>query len=92
MTPKTTLRRALADKKLLGSELGGDSWANWRVLLMAILGEALKPDELDTFRNLTQRQSPPARRVDEFFAVIGRRGGKSKAIGALAVYFATLCN
>jgi len=92
MTPKIALRNALADKKLLGAELAGESWANWRILLIAIMGEPLTPLELETFRKLTQRQNPPANRVDEFFAVIGRRGGKSKAIAALAVYLATMCS
>jgi hypothetical protein len=85
-----SLRKALSDKKLLGAELGDDSWANWRVMLMSIMGEALKPAELETFRKLTQRDSSPENRVDEYYGVIGRRGGKSKAIATLAVYLATM--
>jgi hypothetical protein len=91
MIPQTTLRKALADPKLLGSALGGDSWLPWRALLLAAMGEKLEPDELAHFRRLTQRQAPPTKRVKELWCVIGRRGGKSSAIAALAVYLAALC-
>jgi hypothetical protein len=91
MTPQTSLRAALADPRLLGSVLGGDSWASWRALLLAAMGEALKPDELGIFRKLTNREQPPTARVDELVAVVGRRGGKSSAISALACYIAALC-
>ena len=38
------------------------------------------------FARLTGRDREPLIRVDEFWAVIGRRGGKSRAIAVLAVY------
>jgi hypothetical protein len=90
MKRETTLRKAFADKKLLGAELGGESWAKWRILLMALMGEKLRDGELDIFRQLTQRDQAPAECVSEFYGVIGRRGGKSKAIATLAVYLATM--
>jgi hypothetical protein len=91
MTPQTTLRRALEDMNLLGTALGGESWAAWRALLLAVMGEPLSPKELEPFRRLTERDTSPTERVSEFWAVIGRRGGKSRAIAALAVYLAGLC-
>jgi hypothetical protein len=90
MTPKVTLRRALEDDKLLGRALSGESWANWRALLLAIMGERLNPTELQRFRTLTGRYAPLDARVDEFWGVIGRRGGKSRAIATLASFIATL--
>ena len=76
MKPRIPLRRALEDKELLGSCLGGDSWHAWRSLLLAANGEPLKQDELTTFQRFTGRTAPPEGRVDEFWCVIGRRGGK----------------
>jgi hypothetical protein len=76
---------------LLGTALGGESWAAWRALLLAVMGEPLRPKELEPFRRLTERDTSPTERVSEFWAVIGRRGGKSRAIAALAVYLAGLC-
>jgi hypothetical protein len=91
MQPQTSLRRALADPQLLGATLAGASWAAWRTILLAVMGEKLKSAELEIFRRLTGRQSPPDKRVEEFWGVVGRRGGKSSAIAVLAVYIAALC-
>jgi hypothetical protein len=91
MIPQTRLRRALEDKQLLGASLEGPSWHVWRSILLAAMGEALKADEIETFRRLTGGREPPNKRVDELWAVVGRRGGKSSAIAALAVYIAAMC-
>ena len=92
MTPKVSLRKALEDPQLLGSVLDGPSWHAWRSLLLAAMGEELKPDELETFRQFTGREAAPPNRVDELWCVIGRRGGKSRAMAALAIYLAGLCD
>lgn len=91
MQPIVSLREALTDEAYLGGVLGAPSWRNWRILLIAAMGERLEPDEFAIFQQLTQRQAPPAQPVDEGWFVIGRRGGKSRAIACLAVYVATLC-
>ena len=91
MIPSITLRKALQDPNLLGDVLGGESWFAWRTLLLAAMGEALVPDELAVFTQLTARTQAPLQRVEEFVGVIGRRGGKSRAISVLATYTAGLC-
>jgi hypothetical protein len=91
VTPLCTLRRALSDPKLLGSALSGDSWQAWRVVLIAAMGEALTDDERVIFKRLTGRECEPGERVDELAAVVGRRGGKSRALAAFATYVAALC-
>jgi len=91
MTPLCPLRRALSDPKLLGTTLQGDSWAAWRALLIAAMGEALTPEERALFMQLTGREREPLQRVAELVAVVGRRGGKSRALAVLAVYLAALC-
>jgi hypothetical protein len=89
--PKVTMRRALSDDGLLGRALPGDSWAAWRILLIAIMGEELTDDERTIFRSLTSRDHEPGFPVEEFWAVIGRRGGKTRAMATLSVYLAALC-
>jgi hypothetical protein len=91
MTPSTSIRDALADPNLLGNVLAGDSWRAWRVLMIAAMGEELTDDERETFKQLTGRAHEPLQRVEELAAVVGRRGGKSRAMATLAVYIAGLC-
>jgi hypothetical protein len=90
MTPFVTMRRALTDRHLLGAALGADSWRAWRVLLIAAMGEALAGEERRVFAKLTGREREPGERVDELWCIIGRRGGKSRAVAALLVYLATM--
>jgi hypothetical protein len=88
---KTSIRKAMSDPALLGHVLKGDSWKVWRVLLIAAMGEALTDDERELFKQLTHRDHEPLQRVEEFVGVIGRRGGKSRAVSVLATYLAGLC-
>jgi hypothetical protein len=89
--PRVPLREALSDPNLLGTAIGGDSWSSWRTLLIAAMGEELHEDEREIFSKLTGRDREPRQRVDQFAAVIGRRGGKSRAMATLACYLAGLC-
>jgi hypothetical protein len=77
---------------LLGGALQGESWKPWRTLLIAAMGEKLNDDERALFKTLTGRDHEPLQRVDQFAAVVGRRGGKSRAISVLAAYIAGLCD
>jgi hypothetical protein len=56
------------------------------------MGEELREDEREIFSQLTGREREPGQRVDQFAAVIGRRGGKSRAMATLATYIAGLCD
>ena len=56
------------------------------------MGEELSADERVTFTNLTGREREPLQRVDQFAAVVGRRGGKSRAMAVLATYIVGLCD
>jgi hypothetical protein len=45
MRKLVSMRAALGDDQLLGRALPGPSWASWRVLLIACMGEPLLDDE-----------------------------------------------
>lgn len=92
MKKTVTLRQALTDPRLLAEALPGESWFGWRSLLLAIMGEPLEQAELEVFKKLTAREVPPEKMVEEFLAIIGRRGGKSRAISVLACYVSALCD
>jgi hypothetical protein len=83
-----TMRRALSDPALLGDVLAGDSWRAWRILLIATMGEALDDEERAIFAKLTGRAVEPGERVEELWAIVGRRGGKSRAMAVLIVFLA----
>ena len=83
-----TMRRALNDPALLGNVLAGESWRAWRILLIAAMGEALNDEERAIFQRLTGRAVEPGERLEELWAVVGRRGGKSRAVAVLVVFIA----
>lgn len=93
MRPRVTLRQALADRLLLGDTLDGPSWLPWKALLIASMGEALTEPERVLFQQLTGgREREPLQPVEEAAFIVGRRGGKSRAISVLAAYVAALCD
>ena len=92
MKPKVSMRRALADPKLLGKALAGPSWQAWRILLIAAAGERLTDGERVIFRKLTGRSREPGQLVHELIAIVGRRGGKSRAIAVWKAWLAGLCD
>src|SRR6516164_3570386 len=92
MKPKVTLRHAICDPALLGTTLQGESWRVWRILLVAAMGERLSDQERDIYRKLTNRPTEPLQRVEEFWGIAGRRGGKTRSAAVLSVYLAALCD
>lgn len=84
------MRDALEHPAIFGTVLAGETWAAWRVLLIAAMGEKLTDDERGVFESLTGRAQEPRERCEEFWAIIGRRGGKTRAIAVLGSYIAAL--
>ena len=84
------MRAALGDARLLGDALHGPSWANWRVMLIAAMGEALMAEERKTFTKFTGREREPGERIEEALFLIGRRGGKDRATSVMVAYLAAL--
>jgi hypothetical protein len=91
MTPTVNIRKALKDPSLLGNVLAGETWRAWRVLLVASMGEALDDIERAIFKKLTGRDREPRQRIEEAAFIVGRRGGKSRAMATLAAYLGGLC-
>jgi hypothetical protein len=84
------MRDALGDPHLLGNALAGDSWATWRIFLIAAMGEKLSESEREVFERFTGRSQEPGERIEEALFLIGRRGGKDRAVAVLATYLAAL--
>jgi hypothetical protein len=93
MKPIVSMREALDDPALLGTILEGSSWEAWRVVLIAALGETLTSAEREIFARLSGgRAAEPGELIEELWAVVGRRGGKTRAAATLASYLASLCD
>ena len=91
MKPRISLRQAFADRQLLGNALPGATWKPWRTLLIAANGEALVDDEeRAVFKQLTGRACEPLQLARILAAAVGRRGGKSSAVGCYGAYLAAL--
>ncbi len=61
------------------------SWAAWRAFLASLYGLPMSADELATYRACTGRTDPPTAQAREAWVCVGRRGGKSLTLAALAV-------
>jgi hypothetical protein len=87
MSARWPIDKALINPKLLGAALGDPTpWAAWRAVLRAAHGLSLSDEDAAIFRRVAGDRDPPTERVREFWAVVGRRGGKSRMAAALAVY------
>jgi hypothetical protein len=87
-----SMRQAREDPALLGGILAGNTLAPWRTILIAALGERLNRHERRVFKKFTGRDYEPGKVVEVLACLIGRRGRKSRAASALAVYFSALCD
>ena len=91
MSHAYTIDVALTDKRLLGAALGNNvTWSAWLAVLRAAFGLPLSDTKQAIFAEVAGDRAPPAQRVRELWAIVGRRGGKSRMAAALAVYFALL--
>jgi hypothetical protein len=79
--------KALQDPNLLGAALGPTtSWANWLATLRAAYGLPLNSIDQAIFKRVAGGRKPPTKRVNELWAIAGRRSGKSRMAAAIAAY------
>jgi hypothetical protein len=84
-----TILDAIDDGNLFGAWFrGAGSWDRWLVFLAALFGLPMTDEQAETFRYHTGRAAPPATQSREAWLVVGRRGGKSFVMAAVAVFLA----
>jgi len=64
------------------------TWAAWMTLLKALFGLSMTKGDLSLFKRCTGRSKAPEGEFKEFWAIVGRRGGKSFISAIMAVYLA----
>lgn len=80
---------ALDDPELFAPHFKGGTWGPWRAFLAALFALPMDDGGLALYRAHTGRTEPPAEPFTEAALVIGRRGGKSRVLAAVAVFLAT---
>jgi hypothetical protein len=76
-------------RSLFGKDLS--SWKGWRTFLKALYGIPFADDEERLLFQLgTLRETPSAEGYPEAYAIVGRRGGKSRISSLIAAYEAVL--
>lgn len=84
----STILAAMDDPQLFGPHFRGPSWAPWKAFLAAMFGLPMNEAALATYQHHTSRTEPPLAPFKEAALVIGRRGGKSRALALIAVFLA----
>src|SRR5712692_6156513 len=74
---------------MIGAALrSAETWRAWRVLLAALFGLALSPEQHELFVQCTGRAAPrvPVAPANEAWLICGRRAGKSFTLALIAVF------
>ena len=64
------------------------TWSAWLTFLRALFALEMDGADLATYSECTGRQTPPTAPAKEAWLVVGRRGGKSQILAAIAVFLA----
>src|SRR5262245_30013769 len=75
---------------MLGASFRGSSWRPWHVLAKIISGHPLDDSEMALVLECTRRRVLPQNPPRLLYLLVGRRGGKSRFLSALAVWVAAL--
>jgi hypothetical protein len=87
LTP--TITEAMTSAEWFGAWFGGEDWRPWRIFAAAVFGlEIDDPTDLAFYQERTGRTKVPTERAREVYAVVGRRGGKSRVCAFIAAYLA----
>ena len=81
----------LVDRNLLGAALGDhSSWSRWLSVLRAAFALPMTETDLKSFKEVSGNREPPTQRVNELWAVVGRRSGKTRTAAAISVFVAAI--
>ncbi len=80
--------QVLDDPSLLAPHFRGPTWTAWRSFLKALFALPMDDAALALYRHHTGRTEPPSAPFREAALIAGRRGGKSRILGLIAVFLA----
>ena len=74
--------------EVFGRWFSAPSWIPWRTIEAGIFG--LPVPDLELFKQLTGRETPPDKPATEAWIIAGRRSAKSRKAATIATYLATI--
>jgi hypothetical protein len=83
-----SLYECMLDPDLFGKTFAGDSFATWRTIAKVLDAVPLTEDELEVYRQLSGRNTPPTEPVREAYMVKPRRAGGTLFLAVQAVHAA----
>jgi hypothetical protein len=86
--PPHNILEAMESPQWWGPWFATGDWAAWRCFLAAVFGLPIPTDAADVFHACTALQDAPVARAAETYAIVGRRGGKTKIMSLIAAYLA----
>jgi len=88
-----TLLDAMNDPAVFGPFFKDpQSWIAWRAFIAAAFGLPMSAEEFAIYQACTSRTTAPTQQMREAVLVVGRRGGKSRALALVAVWLACFCD
>jgi hypothetical protein len=86
--PALNIITAFDDPSLFGKFFTGESWDGWRSVLKAAFALPMTAADTAFFKSVAGGRDVPTEAVREFWAVVGRRGGKDSVASAICAYTA----
>jgi hypothetical protein len=84
----TSFLDVLESPDLMGPWFSEPSWDRWKTFARSCFGLPAEQGDVETFAHFTERTTWPIEQAREAWAIVGRRGGKSLFMAALATYLA----
>lgn len=92
IVPKNIIE-AMDDPEYFGTLFDDmETWKTWRTTLKALFNLEMDADEVETYKQITQREKLPEKAFREAYLIVGRRGGKSFLSALITVYMACVCD
>jgi hypothetical protein len=86
-----SINQALTDCNLLGAALGdAKSWSRWLAVLRAAFALPMTDADRTIFADAAGGRAPPTHAVQELWAVVGRRSGKTRIAAAISTYIGAI--
>jgi hypothetical protein len=82
-----SILQAMDHPQIWGPMFQSDDWKPWKTFLRSVFCLEMSNEDLALYKECTGRTEPPET-VEEVWAIVGRRGGKSRIFACIAAYIA----